>query len=90
MTKENKNIFLILVVSILVLLILYPVVENRIVTKVIDKLKKEYSPGPYAPGFDPNKIDTDFFNNNNDNSQPTYHKVPYYPSPEDWNKTWQK
>lgn len=89
MTKENKNIFLILVVGILVLMISYPLIENRIITKVIDKLKKEYSPGPYAPGFDPNKIDSNFFDNNN---QPTYYKTPYYhlQTPEEWNKNWKK
>lgn len=28
-----------------------------VTAQVIDSLRKEYSPGPYAPGFDPDKID---------------------------------
>jgi hypothetical protein len=28
-----------------------------VVYQVIDSLRKEYSPGPYSPGFDPDKID---------------------------------
>jgi hypothetical protein len=33
------------------------VFTDRIVAAVVDKLKKEYSPSPYGPGIDPDKID---------------------------------
>jgi hypothetical protein len=33
------------------------IVTNR----VMQKLQKEYSPSPYGPGFNPDKVDPDFF-----------------------------
>ena len=30
---------------------------DRVADVVIEKLKKEYSPSPYGPGIDPDKID---------------------------------
>jgi hypothetical protein len=34
-------------------------VIDRIADKVIQKLQKEYSPSPYGPGFDPDKVDAE-------------------------------
>jgi hypothetical protein len=34
---------------------------NKATEKVIQKLQKEYSPSPYSPGFDPDKVDPDAF-----------------------------
>ena len=56
---ENK-LFLPLVT--LAALLLFLVLGNKIVIdkvadRVIQKLQKEYSPSPFAPGFDPDKID---------------------------------
>lgn len=30
---------------------------DKVAEKVIQKLQKDYSPSPYGPGFDPDKID---------------------------------
>lgn len=30
---------------------------NKIADRVIDKLQKDYSPSPYGPGIDPDKVD---------------------------------
>lgn len=32
-------------------------VVDKIADKVIEKLQKDYSPSPYGPGLDPDKID---------------------------------
>jgi hypothetical protein len=32
---------------------------NKVTDRVIQKLQKEYSPSPYGPGLDPDKIDPD-------------------------------
>jgi hypothetical protein len=34
---------------------------EKVTTSVIEKLQKEYTPGPYSPGFNPDKIDPNFF-----------------------------
>jgi hypothetical protein len=56
---ENK---LFLPFATLVIVFVFLVLGNRIVIdkvadRVIQKLQKEYSPSPFAPGFDPDKID---------------------------------
>ena len=34
---------------------------EKVTNNVIIKLQKEYSPGPYAPGFDPDLVDPNAF-----------------------------
>ena len=56
---ENK-LFLPLVTLAAVLLFLVlgnKIVIDKVADRVIQKLQKEYSPSPFAPGFDPDKID---------------------------------
>jgi hypothetical protein len=36
-------------------------VVNRAADTVIEKLQREYTPGPYQPGFDPDKVDPSVF-----------------------------
>lgn len=39
-----------------VLLVNNHVLTKRITAKVVDSLKRDYVPGPYEPGFDPDKV----------------------------------
>lgn len=32
-------------------------IVDKVANKVIEKLQKEYSPSPYGPGIDPDKLD---------------------------------
>lgn len=34
---------------------------NKVTDRVILKLQKEYSPSPYGPGLDPDKVDPEMF-----------------------------
>jgi len=36
---------------------------NKVTANVIEKLQKEYTPGPYSPGFNPDLVDPNFFKN---------------------------
>ena len=36
-------------------------VINAITDNVIQKLKRDYVPGPYDPGFDPDKVNPSYF-----------------------------
>ena len=54
------------------------VVIDKATDAVIEKLQKEYSPGPYAPGFDPDKVNPNFWNHQAppNNSQPPSNQQP--------------
>ena len=60
---DGKKITLILVVVSMTILVLFgagALLINKVTDKAADKvmlrLQREYTPGPYAPGFDPDKI----------------------------------
>ena len=62
--NANKNILLAVAVFLAVFGLLAvgnKVIIDKISERVIEKLQREYSPGPYQPGFDPDKINPDFF-----------------------------
>ena len=59
---NDKNLFWVAVIVIVLLVGVFfagPVFINKVTDKVIDKVRSQYSPSPYGPGFDPDKIDTD-------------------------------
>jgi len=54
------------VVAILFCVFIFLFVNNKMMVektadRVIEKLKKDYVPGPYAPGFDPDKVNPDLW-----------------------------
>jgi hypothetical protein len=56
--KKNRILLAVLAITILNLVIfgLGGILIEKTATRVIEKLKKDYSPSPYGPGFDPDKI----------------------------------
>jgi len=61
---KNNKLFLALValaVFNLLGILGFKLVVDKATDKVIQKLQKEYSPSPYGPGFDPDKVDLDKF-----------------------------
>ena len=58
---KNDNTFVLIIVALVVLIfgvgIGYKVLVNKVTDQVIERIQKEYSPSPYGPGFDPDKID---------------------------------
>lgn len=65
MNKSNKLLF---VIVILTLAIIVGVVGTKVIVdktadRVIQKLQKDYSPSPYGPGIDPDKIDAEKLQN---------------------------
>lgn len=64
--KKNK-VFLVLVgVTALNIVIFFlgKFFIEKAADRVIQKLQKEYSPSPYGPGFDPDRVNTDAFKAN--------------------------
>ena len=57
MSNNNQKVLLVLIVAIMFLGFLFYGIE-KIKDSVIKDLKRNYAPGPYDPGFDPDKVDT--------------------------------
>jgi len=57
MTTENlKTTAVFLFVLLATLLANNIMMTSRVTTKVLETLRREYVPGPYEPGFDPDKV----------------------------------
>lgn len=62
--------------------------------KVIEKIRKEYSPSPYGPGFDPDKFDRENINKHKmyfESSKPSKN-TSIQPDPKNvsWRDEWEK
>lgn len=57
MTKDKlQSISILLFFLIGILILNNMLLTKKITDKVIDSLKRDYVPGPYEPGFDPDKV----------------------------------
>jgi len=57
MTNENiKAAVVFLFFLVVVLAVNNVILTSKITSNVLDSLKREYVPGPYEPGFDPDKV----------------------------------
>lgn len=56
----NKNYVLTIIATIVstlfVVVLASNLLVNKVSNKVIQELKRSYAPGPYDPGFDPDKL----------------------------------
>lgn len=59
--KNNKMFWVLIVVTIFNIgaFVLGKVIVDRAADRVIQKLQKDYSPSPYGPGLDPDKVSPD-------------------------------
>jgi hypothetical protein len=59
MNINNKLFYVVMALTIAMLVVGVggSLIVNRVADVVIEKLQKEYSPSPYGPGIDPDKID---------------------------------
>ena len=57
--KNNKMFWIVAIFTVLNLAFFFggKIIINKAADKVIEKLQKEYSPSPYGPGLDPDKVD---------------------------------
>lgn len=57
MKKENLQLVAIIMACLIgVLFANNLVMTKRVTSKVLESLKRDYVPGPYNPGFDPDKV----------------------------------
>lgn len=55
-SERLKTVALFLFVLVAVLFVNNLVLTNKITSRVLESLKRDYVPGPYEPGFDPDKV----------------------------------
>lgn len=55
-TESLKTTAVLLAFLILGLAVNNVIVTKRVTDKVLESLKRDYVPGPYEPGFDPDKV----------------------------------
>lgn len=65
---KNKLFWVAIVLGVLLLGVIKggDIIVDRIADKAVQKLMKEYSPSPYGPGIDPDKIDPELLRRLND------------------------
>ena len=60
---SNKKLFYFIialaVMNVIVTCVSSTIIVERAANRVIQKLEKEYSPSPFGPGIDPDKVDLD-------------------------------
>ena len=56
--------------------------------RVIEKLEKDYSPSPYGPGIDPDKVDMRAFNQKSEFDESELDESKPDESKDEWGKTW--
>jgi len=84
MKIDKKILFLIVFVAatIAMSIVGLDVLKNKIVNQVLEEIKRDYVPGPYSPGFNPDKISPI------PEGVAAKHKEDFI-SIEDWNKMWE-
>jgi hypothetical protein len=70
---QNKILIIASVILGLLLVVLLgnELLINKISNRVIEQLKRDYVPGPYDPGFDPDKVNPSVFRSEYSTTQQT-------------------
>jgi hypothetical protein len=57
MSKENLNVLVIALAALIGVVFVNNIFLTRKITeRVLQEIKRDYVPGPYEPGFDPDKV----------------------------------
>jgi hypothetical protein len=87
MNDNNNNRLLWIVIALAVIMVVVGLGTRLLVDKIADravqKLQKEYSPSPYGPGIDPDKLDAEKLRKN---PTPAPLKATVNPG---WNDDWE-
>jgi hypothetical protein len=62
--KKNKLFWVLVIVTVFNVgaFVIGKVIVDKAADRVIQKLQKDYSPSPYGPGFDPDRVSPDAIN----------------------------
>lgn len=83
---ENKLAWVAVAIAAAVLFVSLagPVVIDRITDKVVERLMKDYSPGPYFPGIDPDKVNPNIWRGE------TVNKAIQFKQEDNWESQWEE
>jgi len=87
--NSNKLLWVVIVLTIVMIGVGVgsKVLVDKVADRVIQKLQKEYSPSPYGPGIDPDKLDPEKLNKSP--NSPVL--PPFNPTASlNWNDDWEK
>lgn len=61
MNNSNKLLWVVIILTVVMVVVGLgsKFVVDKVADRVIQKLQKEYSPSPYGPGIDPDKLDVE-------------------------------
>lgn len=89
----NKKVLLPIISFVVVTIICFifgNIFINKLTDRIIERVKieimRDYVPGPYSPGFDPDKVNSKI---KTINSIPIPVKLEVK-TPQEWNETWEK
>lgn len=93
MNSNNSNKLLWVVIALTVVMVGVgigsKVLVDKVADRVIQKLQKEYSPSPYGPGIDPDKLDPEKLRKA-PNTPPAAPFKATQPIGGEWNEDWEK
>lgn len=98
MKEQVTAILILFVLTIALLFVGKTYVVKGLSKAVVEELKRTYTPGPYQPGFDPDKIDPKVFQQNTQpnvvqtqrfQDLPPPVTAPYLEQPQNWNQMWE-
>lgn len=88
MNKKSTYIILIFVLFLGFMSVTFKFIEKRIVNSVIEELKRDYVPGPFSPGFDPDKLDPSLLNDSQSEPDIEPDVEQTLKDPSYWNNSW--
>ena len=90
MNNNNKLLWVVIILTVLMIVVGIgsKVLVDKVADRVIQKLQKEYSPSPYGPGIDPDKLDPEKLRKGLGNPQPSP-KTTSSPVKASWNNDWE-
>jgi hypothetical protein len=94
MNNNNSNKLLWVVIALTIAMIGVgvgsKVLVDKVADRVIQKLQKEYSPSPYGPGIDPDKLDAEKLKKapNAPPADPPFKAIQ--PTGGNWTEDWEK
>ena len=90
--SNSKLLWVVIVLAVIMMgaSIFGTVLVDKVSDRVILKLQKDYSPSPYGPGIDPDKLDTEKLNMVNVQSSNPIKAIQPVLDDGDWSDNWEE
>lgn len=90
--NNNNNKLLWVVIALTIVMVVVgigsKVFVDKVADRVIQKLQKDYSPSPYGPGIDPDKLDAEKLRSSTAPVAPPFKAIQ--PTGGNWTEDWEK